>query len=869
MKYVAAVAVALAASLAQAADGPQFSRSVSVARSGEGLAVSFAASSATDVAVCILDAGGGVIRHLVAGVLGPDAPPPLKAGSLEQSLVWDGKDDEGKPAAGGPFKARVRLGMKPQFDGFLLDNPAATGKVNAVAVGPGGQLYLWHHDNTANGNQGTNKLKVLTRDGRYIRTLMPFPATLDADRLKVLGAFADADGHAVPRVYNLQQLSIYYEASGERGSAMSDSAAPAVDSKGRAYWIITGGRLEAVNADGSPPYDTFLSDPLFADVRFLTGQPTVCVSDDDKSLYAAGIGKADDQWGKNARWLPCVWRIDTTTRKAEVFLGDAEQAGTEKDRFTRPRGLASAKGLLYVADGGADRIAVFKQADRSFVGEISVKNPQSIGVDPATGAVYVCAYTGRGTAELIKFSGWQDGREVCRMKLPKTFESGPQRIAVDASAQPVRIWLPTLGWQSGEIHCIEDAGQAFQAKGDPRALKTPWAAGPRDLTIDRRRGELYVKHGVQRYYRLDVRTGQILADLDLTRVAGNLSSAGTQLAAAPDGSLVTLSWGKTGIRRLDRDGKPLNWPGRETNVIPFGGIMTFQQRCLAVPSIDEMLIMLPPNYRSAAKGQEGGGKYTSINVLAPDGATKRTLVWQCTAGATFRTDARGNIYVADMLKPVGRSYPEFFDDKLGKKYKPTPDGVTGQKFAADAENMGRFWESTMYGSIVKFPPGGGMIWYEKKLPPSVEGEPPAALLDSPKLTFDRHVGYDYRPVEVQGAQWVRFGFSPWAEPRGAGFCMCEGVGFDVDAFGRVFYPNLGQFRIEVVDTANNWIGAFGRYGNQDAGSPDAAGGRSEIPLAWPTYVAVTDDYAFVNDTVSNRVVRVRLDAQAEETSPVP
>lgn len=885
---------------------PAFARKPAVIRTAAGARIEFAADRETDAAVYVLDAQGKCIRHLAAGVIGGKGvpPDPFKPG-LSQSVEWDGKDDSGKPAvpstgagqAGGPFKVRVRLGMKPEFDGFLLDNAAATGAVGALAIGPGGQIYLWHRDNTANSNQGTYKLKVIDRDGKYLRTLMPYPADLVPDKAKVFGAFADADGNLVPRIYNLQQLSIYYEASGQRGRSMADTCSPAVDGRGRAYWIVSGGRLEAVEADGRPPYDTFLSEPLFADVKFLRGQPALCMGSDGKPLYVAGIGRADDEWGKNAAAVPCVWRIDTATRKAEVFLGDPKEPGKEKDRFTAPRGLAAAKGLLYVADPGADRVAVFQEADRSFVGEIKVKNPQSIGVDPASGAIYVCAYTGRGTADLIKLSpssgstgspqagpgsagAFEKAREVCRLTLPKTFESGPQRIAVDASVQPVRIWLPTMGWQSGEIYCFEDLGDKFAGKGDPRDLKASWAAGPRDLTVDRLRDELYVKHGVQRYYRLDVKTGKVLAELKLHNVAGNLDSAGTQLVAAPDGSLITHSWGR-GLRRLDRDGKPLNWSGRDSDAIPYGGIMTFMQRYLAVPSPEELFIILPTNYRKVEKGQEGHGKYTSLNVIGPDGTTKRTVIWQCSAGAVPRLDARGNVYLADMLKPPDRSYPEFFDDKLGRKFVANGNAVGSQKFAADQEYMGRFWESSMYGSIVKFPPSGGIIWYGKNLPPCVEGQPAAELLNKPRVTYGTHIGYDFKPVEVQGAEWVRFGFSPWAEPRGAGFCMCEGVGFDVDAFGRVFYPNLGQFRVEVVDTVNNWITTFGKYGNQDDGTRNGASDsasatpnselrvpRSRIPLAWPTYVAVSDDYAFVNDTVSSRVVRVKLGAAAEETAEI-
>lgn len=856
-------------------------------RDGGRTRITFTVAAPTDVEVAVLDASGKTVRRLVAGVLGGTNPPPkpLKPG-LAQELEWDGRDDAGRPAAGGPFRVRVRLGMKPEFDSFLLDCPEATGKVTAMAVGPGGQLYLWHRDSTANENQGANKLKVIGRDGKYVRTLMPYPASLPAVKARVLGAFVDPEGRLVPRIHNLQQLNIYHEALGLRGRPMSDLISPAVDGRGRAYWLVTGGRLEAVEADGSSPYDPFLSEPLFPGVKHLRGQPALCMSSDDKHLYASGIGRADDQYSKNPTMLPCVWRIDTATRKAEVFIGDIRETGKEQARFSAPRGLAAAGGLLYVADPGADRVAVFKESDRSFVGEIKVTNPQSLGVDPVSGAVYVCAYTGKGTADLVKFDGFLKGRELCRLALPRTYESGMHRIAVDPLAKPVRIWLPTLRYHSGEICCYEDIGDKFADKGDPRKIKTPWAAGPRDLTVDRVRGELYVKHGVQRYYRLDVKTGKVLAEIPL---AGSLDSAGTQLVPAPDGSLVTLSW-NSGLRRLSHDGKPLNWPGRDSNAIPFGGIMTFMQRFLAAPGAGELCVILPPNYRKVEKGHEGHGKYSSVNVIGTDGATKRTLVWQCSAGAVLRVDARGNIYLADMLKPPDRSYPEFFDDKFGKMFTHAGSAVDGEAFGANPEATSRFWESSMYGSIVKFPPAGGIIWYDQQLPAGIEGRPPAELLAQPRIKYGRHIGYDFKPVEVQGAEWVRFGFSPWAEPRGSGFCMCEGAGFDVDAYGRVFYPNLGQFRIEVVDNANNWIGSFGSYGNQDdgvrseVGSPRSEIGSqksesvsrrpptsdlrpltSSIPLAWPTYVAVDDDFAFVNDTVSSRLVKVRLAATAEES----
>jgi hypothetical protein len=165
----------------------------------------------------------------------------------------------------------------------------------------------------------------------------------------------------------------------------------------------------------------------------------------------------------------------------------------------------------------------------------------------------------------------------------------------------------------------------------------------------------------------------------------------------------------------------------------------------------------------------------------------------------------------------------------------------------------------MYGSIVKFPPSGGAIWYDKerRLSPSVVGRPPAELLAKPTIKMQGHLIYTPNaPAEVQGAEWVRFGFAPFAMHSGSDTCMCEGAGFDIDLFGRVFYPNVGQFRVEVVDAANNLIGSFGRYGNQDAPTTAKTAG---IPIAWPLSVVASDTHAYVADTLNRRVVKVKLD----------
>jgi outer membrane protein assembly factor BamB len=762
-----AISLLLLAGAVAADTAPTFTRKPTAARSGDRVKIEFTADRHTDVAVCVEDSAGKIIRHLAAGVLGKNAPEPLKPNALAQALEWDGKDDMGKKAEGGTFKVRVQLGMKPEFAGFLLYNRQASGEVSAVAVGPKGTLYVFHRDGTANGNMGGHKIKLYDRDGKHLKVLTPFPADIAPKKVRAAGDFRTDEGDLVPHIHNWETLSFYPDNVGVRGRDMPEWSCPAVDSKGRVYWLVKGPALAAVDADGGIPYERFLGPRLLPNIKNLrlageqflywSERPCLAVSSDDRHVYFAGLSTGTGTW-KQTKPLPCVFRVGADKRgPGEVFAGKLGKPGKEKGLLTAPRGLAVAGKLLYVADPGSDRVVAFRESDGSYAGEIKVKNPQVIGVDPGSGAIYVCAYTGTQTADLIKFSGLKDGKELYRLTLPRTGQSpntGVHRIAVDASAKPVRIWMPYIyHYPTRRLYCIEDTGDGFVDRGDLRARdqdkKALWVEGPRDLTVDRLRGEVYVKvnDGIGgRYYRLDDRTGAIKDTIDIRRH----QLYGTQMIAATDGTLYTFNFGK-GLLRFDRRGKDLNWKGLKTHVIPISGVMCFQIRHLALRPFappEELYIVAPSEYLT--KNPKDAGKFVTLNVIGQDGKTRRTVIWQCLNGAIPRLDAKGNIYLADLVKPVGRSYPEFFDGKL----PPPPKECVGGD---------RFWNSYMYGSIMKFPPDGGIIWHQKTLPKSCVGKPPAALLAKPKVPFKRHFSSSpHLTGEIQGALWTRFGYAPYS-----------------------------------------------------------------------------------------------------------
>jgi len=78
---VLTAAAALACSAAVAGEAlPTFARKPAVTKAGDRTRIEFAVDRETDVAVWVEDAKGGIVRHLVAGVLGRNAPPPLAPG---------------------------------------------------------------------------------------------------------------------------------------------------------------------------------------------------------------------------------------------------------------------------------------------------------------------------------------------------------------------------------------------------------------------------------------------------------------------------------------------------------------------------------------------------------------------------------------------------------------------------------------------------------------------------------------------------------------------------------------------------------------------------------------------------------------------
>jgi hypothetical protein len=227
-------------------------------------------------------------------------------------------------------------------------------------------------------------------------------------------------------------------------------------------------------------------------------------------------------------------------------------------------------------------------------------------------------------------------------------------------------------------------------------------------------------------------------------------------------------------------------------------------------------------------------------------------------------DPCGNLWVGIGARPAGKGVPDHLAAQdLGKAYKIKVTDLT-----TDFN-----WYPFLYGSIVKFPPAGGEVR---------DG------IGGVKMEYSTG-----GKAEIKGAEWIHFGASPMPSWRLAypGSCLCESPRFDVDGYGRCFFPDAAGFRVGMLDTAGNLLGWFGTYGNQD--SPSASSGpaagpgsgstssppdalsqskgavpKPEIALHWPWLVCVEDGRAFIGDRINRRVVVVKLGHAAEETCEV-
>ncbi|MCG3179245.1 MAG: hypothetical protein BIFFINMI_01579 [Phycisphaerae bacterium] len=821
-------------------------------RTGDSATISFTLSAAADVQVTVLDGQGNVVRRLAAGLLGPNAPAPLARDSLAQSLTWDGTDDMGRKVLGADPKAtftvRVDAGLRATYAGTAMGSEAQPNDLTNViglAAGGDGQVYVlserwkrawWTH----------TAIHVYGRDGKYVRTIKPFPADLAADKLAKLTPLTDEAGHAVPVIQRVLAIDYYPAEDCPQQMAVSPDGNIHLLTQPLSY---VGDRDEqefkmiaSLAPDGSVACDSYVGAHL-ASRTIDVGDAYLACSGDGKSVFATGMDitvrkdfDPDSPRPKRVN-VPAVLRIDLPARSTcKPLFGDPDKSGSDDAHLSDPRGLAAdGKGQLYVADCGNDRIVVLDESSGRFVRAMPVKAPTWLGYSQAAHALYVA--TG---GDVVKYKVANGAlAEQARLKLPELDarnKSAKWSFALDGQADGATLWVGLSRGGDALSYCRE-ADNKFGAltKADYNPARHFWslACGFDGKTVACKAGDRTLRI-------LDETTGQT-RDLKLA------DSGGQTYRLGPDNQIYGMDHWRWGIRRWDAQGKPLPFPqgiqegegkGRTESVA--SGTTNWERDF----DVDREGNVYVKQRGKIYHGRMRVDKYDS------SGKFVGTVVWVVTDGAQGpRINRDGDLYFAEAVKPPGVPFPDFFKGKLPPTRVDLKTNVEGQYR----------W---MYGSVVKFGPAGGAFWFPIADPRSdaypFDGEPTLPA-DQPRMKVDTVSGdrVIVRPGEIQGARWMHFGVSyildmqPGANRR----CHCTATGFDLDRYGRVYYTDQGMFRVVVLDAAGNELLKVGRYGNQDSFGKE---GTPDVAFNWFIGLAASDRYIYVGDGANHRLVRLAI-----------
>ena len=408
----------------------EFAERPAVTRNGDQVAITFASKGFCDATVAIEDAAGTIIRHLASGVLGPKAPEPLQKDSLKQTVVWDGKDDQGRYVDDkDSATVRVSLGLKPQFERTLFWSPKkriGPGNRPLFAAAPEG-VYVQE-------GGGVDHIRLFDHDGNYVRTVYPFPpdysaagARADGPKGAAIAALAKVqglkwiefpqDGKLFPEWQGLLDGTMLTSGTntgnsnptkyGTAASAMSLRPPLTLPSPpwgegrvrgagGAGHLALVMRRLNRVATDGTTgglPLEgpkTMIETPQGDKEPHEAYPISAAFSPEGKWLYLTGyVGQG------YGNFMPGVMRMDFAGDKApELFLGSLKENehGKENNRFCCPLWVAcDSQGRVYVADYMNDRIQVFTP-DGQYYRTVPAAKPLRVFVHPRTGHIYVASW---------------------------------------------------------------------------------------------------------------------------------------------------------------------------------------------------------------------------------------------------------------------------------------------------------------------------------------------------------------------------------------------------------------------------------------------------------------------------------------------
>lgn len=885
-----------------------FTKRPTALRDGNEVRITFAVKDYCDVTVAIEAKDGKIIRHLASGVLGPNAPAPFKKSALEQTLTWDGKDDAGRDVDRMQlFTARVSLGLKPRFERTLFWSPHKRTRGqkrmqfgSILSATPEG-VYAY------DGGNGEH-IRLFDHEGNYVRTIHPPPADkLSAFKGLIRRTFPQ-DGKELPLKYGLSQNTFLTTNLLEDTTKWPTRHAGNVDgmtvSGDRIY--LTGKRLNLLATDGSTGGATLHGPELWFTVKLgvmheykggiekLPPESTA-VSPDGKYLYMTGYfyTRSWHQGGLNG-----VARMPAdASERPEPFLGHLKQGnpGTTEGQFNVAASVAvDTKGRIYVADFLNDRIQVF-DADGGHLKSIKITKPALVQVNPKNGEIYVFSWSvphkmhaQKTQPRLTRLGPFGDPKTLASFPLDiqcPTLDGHACHAAVDFWTSPTTIWIsesPTTA--SYRRPQLERAGiRLYVEQGGKLVVK-------RDFNKDALKEVGFIRppENLRQRLRFDPAQNRLYACtshaewrtrgpsmLDVARIDPNTGKAervalpfdAEDLAFDLDGKAYLRT--KNKVARFD----PADWQedpfhyGEEVPemttwglsrhcaisaiVAPGPGVdLTYQAGAMHVTPKGFVVVPLWCGEVPRDKTERSGEKIRisgTTRSFKPKAYPGRAGSW-----AVQVWDSEGNPIHEDAAPGVGRMSSVAMD----------PEDNLYVMLAGVGRVKGKKYENPVSCAVFRMKPGTRILSPKATTPLSSKPTRPHEVL-----------GVDgVGDVWIEKADWVRGGAGLNGKRSG---CLCRSQSeMSLDAFARVFLPEVDRYSVLVVDANGNEIVRIGTYGNVDDGMPIVKDGgpptpRSiggdEVALMHAPFLAVhTDRRLFVGDVGNARICAVKLGYHAEE-----
>ena len=908
----------------------EFTKEPVISKNGDKLTVEFEVKDFCDVTVAIQNQDGDIVRHIVSGVLGSNAPEPLQSNSLSQKIEWDGKDDRGIYIDDlKNISVRVSLGLKPKYEKDLNSSHyKRISEMPSIAVTKEG-VYVYE-------GYGRDQLRLFGHNGEYVKTIYPFPAskisevkgikwTQFANRgkipLKNSAYFQTLLTSGVNDNEELGKTAGMYLKGATAISVQNNRIALAFQNLNR---LATDGTTGGLNLNGPLTGHEVQNTGYggFGVGTDVIGPSSIAFSPDGKTLYLTGyLWKM--HYNSYPGSKPAVMKLNfETDEPATVFAGSNKEAeyGPGNDKLNTPTSVdTDSKGNVYVSDFWNDRIQVYNPEGK-VLNTIKTNKPAKVLVHKLTGEIFVFSYGIFGVPPAVVKEFGYDAAKVpqkissfsafpeLKPLINEDFPFGPYslgglisqgncfQIGLDSWSKNISFWIVAKRYSFSAI----DEAWAGKIKKNPDEWKnairrvekidSKWvetdnfgsriskqlvrAKAPSQnaqfLLFNHKRKKFYIGEGDSGFY--DQACNQLVEydiEADKAKII-NLPVNGLEIAFDLEG-LIYLRTASV-VSRWNMD----TW-----KEVPFDYGMESD---------------------SVGDNSDGNKSPVIAALMLPSVHTV------CYTQGGFDVNARGDILVSCHNSGNPRGKPEGFGNempaiKIHNPYSPTMyPGRLESPTTATLHIWDKYGKQKYTDVVPGCPRLDGayldindnvyiMASPARTINNKLLDEGASSTLFKFKINKGKFItgGKNMtlpiseaeapkRPTELAGTwaenyEWIYggVGFNGFRSQAKDGGCACWYARFKLDYFARSFAPEPMQYSVSVLDSKGNLIVRIGRYGNADSSGPKSLEplGGDEVGLFHPCFVGThTDHRLFISDIGNDRILSVKLGYYTEKVLPI-